>query len=84
MVQQLRHFASTARGAGSIPGWDGTRIPPAEQPKEKKKKKKALTEAHVTGEETEAGVPNGSAVGGGSYPDPGSLSGGFLPKSTWA
>ena len=57
------------------------RFLPAAQPK-KKKNGAALTEAHVTGEETEAGVPNGSAVGGGSNPDPGCLPGGFLPKST--
>ena len=78
MVQQLRRFASTARGAGSIPHWDGTKIPDYRAAKNKK----ALTEAYVTGEETEAGVANGPAVGGGSYPYPPSLPAGFLPKST--
>lgn len=66
-----------------VPSLAGMELRSCLQSSQKKTKKKAaLTEAHVTGEQTEAGIPKGSAVGGGSYPDPGCLPGGFLPKST--
>ena len=54
-VQWLGLRASTARGSGSIPGWE-TKIPQAAQCSQKKKKRNWTTILHHTQKSTQNGL----------------------------